>query len=139
MVEALRRSKLRWTSQRAAVAREMARTDAHPDVEAVYLAVRKSLPNISLDTVYRTLGALAEAGVIRRVSTTAGPVRYDANTARHHHFVCTRCGLIRDVTSAGLDAVVAPEQVTALGRVEEIEVQMRGICQECRRKERDHE
>jgi Fur family transcriptional regulator, peroxide stress response regulator len=133
--QALRKSGLRLTHQRLEVAREIAGSDTHPDVEAIYRGVRDRVPTISLDTVYRTLAALVELGLISRLNATAGPARYDANLTRHHHFVCTRCGLIRDLYSATLDAIRAPERTSAFGRVESVEVQLRGVCEECERKE----
>jgi Fur family peroxide stress response transcriptional regulator len=133
---ALRESGLRLTHQRLEVAREIARSESHPDVEAIYLAVRERIPSISLDTVYRTLATLNGLGLVNRVSATSGAVRYDANLSRHHHFVCTRCGLIRDVTSPALDAIRAPTPATSWGRVESVEVQFRGVCEECQRKEK---
>lgn len=53
--------------------------------------------------------------------------------------VCTRCGLIRDVTSSTLDGIKAPEETSALGTVESVTVQLRGICRECKRKEGSRE
>jgi Fur family peroxide stress response transcriptional regulator len=134
--KALRSSGLRLTHQRLQVALEIAGSDAHPDVETVYHGVRERIPTISLDTVYRTLAALVKLELVNRVNAMAGPTRYDPNAAPHHHFVCTRCGLIRDVSSEALDGVKAPEETSALGTVETVTVQLRGICKECNRKER---
>ncbi len=135
---ALRESGLRLTHQRLEVVRELAESDEHPDVESVYRAVRVRVPTISLDTVYRTLATLDGLGLIKRVTATPGPTRYDANTAHHHHFVCTRCDLIRDVDDEELDAVRPPRSTASLGSVESIEVHMRGVCVDCHNKERDH-
>jgi len=136
---ALRASGLRLTHQRLEVVREVAQSDRHPDVESIYRAVRERVPTISLDTVYRTLATLDGLGLVKRVTATPGPARYDANTAHHHHFVCTRCGLIRDVDDQELDAVSAARGAAPFGSVESIEVQLRGICNDCRTKERDHD
>jgi Fur family peroxide stress response transcriptional regulator len=81
------------------------------------------------------VAALAGLGLIDRVNTAPGPARCDANLDRHHHYVCARCGLIRDVYSADLDGINVPEETSALGTVESIRVQLRGICSECSRKE----
>jgi Fur family peroxide stress response transcriptional regulator len=137
--EALRSSGLRLTHQRLEVAREIAGDDTHPDVESIYRRVRERVPTISLDTVYRTVAALADLGLVSRVNLTAGATRYDPEVARHHHFVCTRCGLIRDVYSAALDGVEAPKEISALGAVESVRVQLSGICKECKRKGSDSE
>jgi Fur family peroxide stress response transcriptional regulator len=134
---ALRGSGLRLTHQRLEVIREVARSDEHPDVEALYRAVRERVPTISLDTVYRTVATLGDLGLVRRVVLTPGPARYDANASRHHHYVCTRCGLIRDVDDESLDAVRAPRGTASLGRVESVEVQLRGVCTACHEEESD--
>ena len=83
--------------------------------------------------------ALEEAGLIRRVYATPGAARYDANLARHHHFVCRRCGFMRDVYSDDLDAITPPAEARASGRIEDVEVQFRGVCDECGQKEEPHE
>jgi len=135
--EALRHSGLRLTHQRLEVVREIAGTDEHPDVENIYGRVRVRIPTISLDTVYRTLATLVDEGLVTRVSSTAGSACYDANTANHHHFACTRCGMVRDISDSGLDAVKAPSSASAIGVVESVEVQLRGTCSECARQEGD--
>jgi len=127
---ALRAGGLRLTHQRLEVVREIAGTDEHPDVGTVYRAVRRRVPTISPDTVYRTLGALTGLGLVGRVDA-GGPARFDANTARHHHFVCTRCGLVRDVEDAALDAWGRVPVVALPGTVESIEVQFKGVCRQC--------
>jgi Fur family transcriptional regulator, peroxide stress response regulator len=139
LARALRGAGLRLTHQRLEVVREIAQSEEHPDVESVYRAVRARVPTISLDTVYRTLATLVDLGLVARVVATAGRTRYEANAAHHHHFVCIRCGLIRDVVDGELDAVRAPQSTAALGSVESIEVQLRGVCIDCQRKEREHD
>lgn len=135
MAAALRAAGLRLTHQRLEVLHEVARSEAHPDVEIIYQAVRLRVPTISLDTVYRTLATLADLRLITRVAALPGPTRYDANLAHHHHFVCTSCGLIRDVVDERLDAVPVPQSAAALGAVAVIEVQFRGICSDCTKKQ----
>ncbi|MGV8083583.1 MAG: Fur family transcriptional regulator [Coriobacteriia bacterium] len=137
MVEGLRESGLRITHQRLEVAREIARTDTHPDVEGIYRKVRTRVPTISLDTVYRTLGVLAEKGLVWRVSTMSGPTRYDANLSHHHHFVCMKCGMVRDVIGdPALDEVRPSGDVLEHGSIESVEIQLRGTCTACAKKSR---
>ena len=135
----LRDSGLRLTHQRLEIVRVIAADRTHPDVETVYEAVRKRVPTISLDTVYRTLATLTERGLITRVQFMPGPARYDANQARHHHFVCTRCGLVRDIENGDLDAIQATAEVTRIGRPEAVTVQFRGVCDACRAKNTTHD
>ena len=133
----LRDSGLRLTHQRLEIVRVIAADRTHPDVETVYEAVRKRVPTISLDTVYRTLATLTDRGLITRVQFMPGPARYDANQAWHHHFVCTRCGLVRDVEDRDLDAIRATAEVTRIGRTESVTVQFRGVCAACQSEEGD--
>lgn len=44
-----------YSKQREAIAEVLRKSKAHPTVAQVYREVRKTLPNISLGTVYRNL------------------------------------------------------------------------------------
>jgi len=129
--QALREGGLRSTHQRMEVAREIAMSDTHPDVEAIYRAVRQRVPTISLDTVYRTVGTLERMGLVERVPICSGATRYDANLEHHHHFVCTGCGIIRDLAGAAFEELEITEAAAGFGRVGQITVQVRGLCNEC--------
>jgi len=119
------------THQRTEVYRELARTAEHPSAEAIYKRVRARIPAISLDTVYRTLRLLEAKGVISRAGFEEGRTRFDANTDRHHHFVCTECGLIGDFYSDALDRFSIPPEVSEMGSVDGVYVELRGRCRKC--------
>ena len=76
-----------------------------------------------------------DRAAIARIVFTPGPARYDANRSRHHHFVCERCGLIRDVDDAQLDDVSPTAEVTRIGRADAVTVQFRGLCAVCQTNE----
>ena len=129
--EACRKSGAKLTHQRIEIFREVAQSTDHPGVEKVYQGVRKRIPTVSLDTVYRTLGWLKELGLI----TTLGPprerTRFDANLSHHHHFVCVQCGLTRDFYSDKFDKLTLPESVQSIGYVETTQVEVKGFCFKC--------
>ena len=129
--EACRKSGAKLTHQRMEIFREVAQSTDHPGVEKVYQGVRKRIPTVSLDTVYRTLGWLKELGLI----TTLGPprerTRFDANLSHHHHFVCVQCGLTRDFYSDKFDKLTLPESVQSIGYVETTQVEVKGFCLKC--------
>ena len=60
-------------------------------------------------------------------------MRFDANLASHHHYVCLRCGLTRDFDSAALDAIRVPGAVKGLGSVVAMQIEVRGLCAACAR------
>ena len=130
-VQTCRRQGMKVTHQRLEIFRELAASMEHPDAETVYQAVCGRVPSISRDTVYRTLATLEVEGLIRKVSPLVEKARYDANTERHHHFICTVCGLVRDFYSADLDDLPIPPVVKTLGEIESAQVEVRGICSAC--------
>jgi len=131
-VRACRQAGMKVTHQRTEVFREVAGTDEHPDAETVFERVRRRIPALSLDTVYRTLATLERLGLIRRVDVVGDRARYDANTGPHHHFVCTVCGRIRDFTDESLDNLAPPKLLRAWGQIKSVQVQVRGICRQCK-------
>lgn len=116
------------TSQRRAVFNYLCGNRTHPTVETVWRGVRKTLPDVSLDSVYRILDDFAEAGVIRRLAGVK-VIRYDADTSAHEHFVCRRCGTMSDF--ACLDAGEVRNKCREFGRVEAVELTVTGICHQC--------
>ncbi|MBW1971134.1 MAG: transcriptional repressor, partial [Deltaproteobacteria bacterium] len=60
--EICRNSGEKLTHQRIEIFREVAQTGEHPDAEKVHQGVRKRMPTVSLDTVYRTLWWLKDLG-----------------------------------------------------------------------------
>jgi Fur family peroxide stress response transcriptional regulator len=134
--EMCRQNGLKLTHQRTEVFRELAGTDTHPDAETIYQAVRRRVPAISRDTVYRTLATLEEQGLVRKAEILASKGRYDANVDRHHHFICTKCGLVRDFYCEEMDHLAIPRAVVSLGRVHSSHVQLRGTCAACAARKR---
>ena len=130
-VEACRRSGMKLTHQRTGIFREVAGSDEHPDAETVYQRVREHVTGISRDTVYRTLSSLEAQGLVRKAEVLFDRGRYDANTDRHHHFVCTVCGLVSDFYSEPLNDLPIPKSVQTLGSIQSTHVQVRGICLAC--------
>jgi Fur family transcriptional regulator, peroxide stress response regulator len=135
--KACRDSGAKLTHQRMEIFREVAQTGEHPDVESVYRGVRERMPTVSLDTVYRTLWWLKDFGLVATLGSSRERTRFDANLDRHHHFVCTRCGLTRDFYSQKLDKLNITESVQAIGTVETTQVEVKGVCLECAEKERE--
>jgi Fur family peroxide stress response transcriptional regulator len=97
MLACVRASGLKLTPQRMAIVRELAADPTHPTAQELFERLRPSLPTMSFATVYNTLDALAAAGLCAARSLSPGPARFDPNMRAHHHAVCERCGLVRDV------------------------------------------
>jgi Fe2+ or Zn2+ uptake regulation protein len=65
---------------------------------------RESGPRVPQSSAYRSLTALAEAGVVRRLAGNDDLGRFelaeDLSGHHHHHLVCTSCGLVADVRAS---------------------------------------
>ena len=130
--DACRRHGIKATHQRTEILRELAGTEEHPDAETVYSNMRKRVPAISLDTVYRTLRLFEEKGLIVRMGAMKGRARFDADTSPHHHFVCTQCGLVRDIYDDTFNRLKATRGIPEMGCVNSVHVELRGLCRTCR-------
>jgi Fe2+ or Zn2+ uptake regulation protein len=131
-VSALRAAGYRVTPQRVVIHRTLVDLGRHVGAEELLGAVQAQLPNVSLPTVYASLDALEDAGLVRRVSAGQGRALFDARPADHHHLVCRRCGAVED-----LDAEVPlAEALAAAGQhgfaPDGAEVVIRGLCANCR-------
>jgi Fur family peroxide stress response transcriptional regulator len=134
--EVSRKSGAKLTHQRMEIFREVAQTGNHPDAEKIFEGVRKRMPTVSMDTIYRTLWWLKDLGLITVLGPSRERVRFDANLNRHHHFVCTLCGLTRDFYSDELDRLELPDSVLSIGHAEKTQVEVKGICHKCAAEEK---
>lgn len=125
---------IKLTHQRLEIFREVAQTVDHPDADQVFQRVRDRIPTVSLDTVYRNLWLLKDLGLVIALGSSRERTRFDANLTCHHHFVCGKCGFIRDFCSNNLDNIELPDSLGAYGEAEAIHVEVRGVCRECFKK-----
>ncbi|MBX3130459.1 MAG: transcriptional repressor [Polyangiaceae bacterium] len=131
MRAAVQRAGVKLTHQRLEIFNEIVATGEHPDVDTIYRAVRQRMPTVSIDTVYRTLWMLHDLGLVTTLGPRQDGVRFDANLDPHHHYVCVRCGLVRDFESDELSALEIPAGLTQLGSVVDARVEVRGLCAQC--------
>ncbi len=129
---AAKESGVKLTHQRLEIFREIASSREHPDAETILRAVQPRMPTVSLDTVYRTLWLLNSLGLVSTLGPRRDSLRFDANVSPHHHYVCIRCGRVRDFESPELNVLPIPPHVTGLGSVVGSHVEVRGVCDECK-------
>lgn len=91
----LREAGLRATPQRLAIARAVLGRN-HPTAAEVFEAVRTAFPTMGLGTVYATLNAMSQRGLLS-VLPVANAVRFDVNVAPHANLICESCGRIADL------------------------------------------
>lgn len=127
----------RNTRQRKLILKAVRELECHPTAEQVFDRVRRELPRTSLSTVYRNLGILADQGLVSTVAGTGKEVHYDHNGSDHCHIRCSVCGRICDVDVYPLDKDrLSPEALSGF-LLQEVSVNLVGICPECSEKERN--
>lgn len=129
-LETLRKAGLRITPQRRAVwsAFEAAGNE-HLTAEEVFGRARGELPELSRATVYNTLAALVDRGILRMIESR-GAVLYDPNPdPTHHHFRCRRCDRLYDVHVEGVEKLKVSDNQKFV--VERTNVLLGGLCPEC--------
>ena len=105
---ALRRAGVRITRQRAALLGVLAGAGDHPDATELHRRAQALEAGVSLSTVYRTLTALEEQGVIHRHAFEGEPARFEAADQEHHdHMIDVDSGEVIEFRNDRIEALQA--------------------------------
>ena len=136
LVSTLRDRGFSVTHQRLEVYRALVADDTHPDAEGIHERVRKSIPSISLGTVYKAIDTLKNLGVIAEVDAPRSATRYEAVLEPHQHLVCEECERIVDFSEPGFGIVRPPARLANGFEVRACQVSFIGTCRECQARAR---
>jgi Fur family ferric uptake transcriptional regulator len=108
-IEALCAAKgMRMTEQRRVIARVLADSADHPDVEELYRRCAEIDKNISISTVYRTVKLFEDSGIIERHDFREGRARYEQIPDAHHdHLINLRTGQVIEFQSEEIEKLQA--------------------------------
>jgi Fur family peroxide stress response transcriptional regulator len=124
------------TRQRQVVLDVVRAGDAHPTAGEVFEDARKLMPAISFATVYNSLRYLKEAGLVREVASFGkSPSRYDSETARHDHAICSACGMLVDFDLPGTVELIRSAARASRFKPESVHLTLVGLCPGCRERE----
>ncbi len=104
---AIRSAGRRYTAQRGRVLSVLRHAGGHRSAEQVFDAVQGDDPHssVALSTIYRTLASLEEMRLVASMRAAGGETVYEAVAGedRHHHLICTRCGVTVETDLASLE------------------------------------
>ncbi len=90
----------RTTNRQVIIETIVASDPQHFTAEEIAARVRDRVPRLNISTVYRTLDALADVGIIEHVHLAHGPAVYHMNTDGHRHLYCEVCGSVEELPKA---------------------------------------
>jgi Fur family peroxide stress response transcriptional regulator len=126
---------LKYSRQRESIKNFLAGRTDHPTAETIYTCLRETNPRISLGTVYRNLALLTELGEVKKISTGNGPDHFDADTSRHHHFICRECFRVSDMKMESIDEIINAAAKDFDGQIEGYVTNFYGLCAHCSKKQ----
>ena len=130
-IQECRRHHLRVTPQRTAIYRNLVKAKNHPSADELFQSVRQEFPNISYDTINRTLLTFLRVGLINLVEGHSTPRRFDPDLSNHHHFHYQQCGRIIDFLNSDYDDLEIPGFLRKKFDVVSSRVVLKGICRKC--------
>jgi len=128
----------RLTQEREVVVREIFADHEHFESEQIVSRLTKPRPNglrVSRATVYRTLGALEEAGLIRKVARANDREVYehDYGYPQHDHLICDKCGTLVEFRNEEITKILERVAGSQGFRMNGHRLEVSGICAECAR------
>lgn len=132
VAKSLREYGISPSPQRSAVYMYLQENRIHPSAETIYHELKKTLPTISLTTVYNTLKLLGSKGALQEVIIEDRELRFDGDTREHAHFKCLQCGKVFDLfpeegQKMATDLPGLPEGFS----MTELHICLKGYCKDC--------
>jgi Fur family transcriptional regulator, peroxide stress response regulator len=106
VIKILAENNLKVTPQRTAVLEVILGLENHPTADDIVDYLRLNFPHVPIGTVYKILDAFVEKGIVKKVKTDNGIIRYDAILEPHHHLYCSDSELIEDYYDEELNNIL---------------------------------
>ncbi len=124
----------RFTGHQRDLVRHVFAKHSHFDAEQLIEDLKAAGLRVSRATVYRTLGKLVDAGLLRKIEVGPRTVYdHDYGYPWHEHLVCDRCGTMIEFQHPGIEAAVraaaGEHQFQPAGHT----LIVRGLCAACNR------
>lgn len=128
--EHLKAHGLRYSRAREVVLRYLSERNQHLSAQGLYFELKQRGQDIGLSTVYLTLNALKDVGLIREVTSVTGEAVYDTNVTSRHHFVCHDTGQVVDLPEPLVETIrqLLKDAGEPYAQFELDEIELRGRC-----------
>ncbi len=135
--KAIRESGGRMTPQRRLIIQMLETSKQHLDVDSLYHLAYERDESVSLATVYRTLNALEETGMVRPsyLSRDHEHKHYEIASDDHYHFTCRNCHRVIEFQSERIQELKHKLEAELDVEVVNACVCFNGLCPDCRAKQ----
>jgi Fe2+ or Zn2+ uptake regulation protein len=123
----------RTTTQQRAILDYIQKNAHHATAEEVYIHLRKSLPQLSLGTVYRNLERLSDRRLIAKV-IIRNVAHFESQIAPHYHAVCLSCGAIDNIDVSPATDIEEFFSRSTDFKLTSHELVLYGLCPKCNRR-----
>ncbi len=135
----LKRKGLKLTLPRQQILEAAFSVHDHFTTEQLYRIAREMSDLVSLATVYRTIPLLIEAGLVQQSLRSASRDTYEhiLGHPRHIHWICRVCGAVMESDLDELMSALKQDAARLKFNLEEVKVNVSGICWKCQQSEKD--
>ena len=124
----LREHGLKATYQRIKVLKYLDEHHTHPTVDQIYQDLVRENPSFSKTTIYNTIDALQQNGLIQTLNISGKEICCDAEIGFHHHFYCSECGAIIDIN---MSCPYLINNEIEGHHIQSIAGYFKGVCKDC--------
>ena len=136
VIDVLRDKGLKITPQRRAVINALVECGQFSTALQILEYVKKSQPDVSLDTVYRNLSLFKQLGIvneIQMINQDGNRFEILTNGHHHHHVICLKCGKVQCLHFCPVSNAEI-EQVESNGfSIVSHSLEFYGYCWECQK------
>lgn len=106
-------------------------SEGHLTAEEAFMLAKKKKINVSMASIYRILGKLADDGYIRKIKIADNPDIFDKSLFEHEHLRCSKCGKIMDAHINNFKKILIKQ--TGVD-IDSYELCINYVCDDCKKK-----
>jgi Fur family ferric uptake transcriptional regulator len=126
---------LKNTREREIILKELETRKDHFNAEKLYISLLRKEVRVSRPTIYRTLRLLEKLHFIEKLDIKKNCFYYETIPQRkeHGHLICEQCGKIIDFSCNGIEILKSEACKDKDFKLENISVQVFGLCKDCQK------
>lgn len=130
--------KVKKTLARKAISDLLKKIKKPLDVGEIIEKLSKKGIKVDRATVFRNINLMSKKGLINKVEFNEGKFRYESSfLPHHHHLICTKCSMIKDIKSDLLHKEIDKLSKNATNlygfKMENHKVEFFGKCKKCKK------